>query len=302
MIFCVFSFNRGVFLKHCVRTIELCVEQPRIVIFDDNSFDVDTIEALDEISQRHEIVSRDSKSAHKLGGLYNNMQAALDCFPNASTLCFIQDDMQLTRDIDNSEIAEIEASFVENERLGFIHPCFVKGSAKNKYKASLTYRDNEGLYYRKGSGQSAGNYFSAVTILSPGKLHDMKWTFDRSEPANDVQASKIFDNLAQLRNPFAMWLPEVPTYRGKRKTVALKIAEAVRNVDFYPFKIMSMSEKNSLLNRSVDELPIAENFLKVDHQASDSLTKPWEYYPLQNRRCLKKLNNLELGLLKLLPK
>ena len=302
MIFCIFSFNRGSFLKHCVQTVEFCVEQPQIVVFDDNSFDTDTIAALDEIGQRHEVVSLDTKSTHKLGGLYGNMQIALERFPDAPSLCFIQDDMQLTRTVEDSEITEIEASFVQNQKLGFIHPCFVKGSAKNKYKASLDYRDDEGLYYRKGSGQSAGNYFSAVTILSPKKLHDIDWVFDRSEPANDAQASKTFDNLAQLRNPFAMWLPEVPTYRGKKKTLALKIAERVRNVGFYPFKIMSESEKNSLLNRAAEDLPIAENFLEVEHPESNSLIKPWEYYPLQNRSWLKKLNNLELGLHKILPK
>ena len=44
--FCVFSFNRGRFLEHCVRSIERCAPTAAVHIYDDASDDPDTLAAL----------------------------------------------------------------------------------------------------------------------------------------------------------------------------------------------------------------------------------------------------------------
>ncbi len=292
MIFCVFSYNRGDFLKHCIETIERCAASAEIAVFDDNSDDENTRVVLADIAGRHRVYYTQESSTHKLGGLYGNIRAAVNAFPDAPALCLLQDDMQMVRPVSASELADIEACFSHNSRLAFIHPCFIKTTTNKKYRRALDYREHEGLYFRQGMGHGAGNFFSAVSILCPVRLRAAGWKFATSEPANDQRASQLFDNLAQLRNPFAMWLPEVPAYRGKIKTLALRLSERARGVGLYPFRVMSEEENQRFIGREAEVLPVAEDFLEL---VGEGPAKPWEYYPLQNKPWLKRLNGLELA-------
>jgi hypothetical protein len=132
-----------------------------------------------------------------------------------------------------------------------------------------------------------------VLITRPSRLLSRGWIFARSEPENDRQASRLFGKLGHLHAPIAMWLPEVPAYRGKRKTFALRLAERRRGVGFFPFVPMTGAEVARLKSRSPTVLPVAEDFLACSNA---SLPVPWMYYPLQGSRLLKKLNGLELSL------
>jgi hypothetical protein len=96
-----------------------------------------------------------------------------------------------------------------------------------------------------------------------------------------------FGPMGYLFAPFAMWLPEVPAYRGKRKTLALRWAEQRRGCGFYPFRIMSADEVERLLARGPEVLPVAEDFL---HGERSTPPAPWTYNPLQAEPLLKRLN------------
>jgi len=69
MIFCVFSFNRGRFLENCVRSIEQCVPDASIIVFDDDSNDPATQEVLSDIDRNHQVLKPGNVSTHKLGAL-----------------------------------------------------------------------------------------------------------------------------------------------------------------------------------------------------------------------------------------
>lgn len=299
MIFCIFSFNRGRFLENCVHSIEQCVPDSSIIVFDDDSNDPETLKVLDVIGGRHQVLKPGNVSTHKLGGLYGNMQSALEYCRDASLVCFLQDDMQVVRPLAEAEIGGIEARFDADESLAFIQPCFLKGSNRKRNESIMTYDETAGLYFRAPSGQSAGRYFSAVSVTRPQRLLAKGWTFARSEPENDRQAQELFGRMGHLFVPFAMWLPEVPAYRGKKKTLALRIAEKRRACGLYPFCIMSPEAVESMYRRSAEVLPVAEDFLVCEN---DNLPKPWCYYPMQGSRWLKKLNTLELALRRLLYK
>src|SRR5690606_36497204 len=107
--------------------------------------------------------------------------------------------------------------------------------------------------------------------------------------ANERQAKTLFGPMAYLRAPFAMWLPAVGAYRGKKKTWALRVAEKRKYCGFYPFRIWSKDEVSIFRYRSARDLPVAEAGLDCGPNAP---ARPWTYNPLSGERLLKHLNNL----------
>ncbi len=291
MIFCVFSFNRGRFLQNCIYSIEKCAPNHTVAIFDDNSDDPETIQILKEIKKKYMVYqpNKNINSRHHLGGLYGNMQKAFEAYSSAELLCYLQDDTQLVRPIDEEDIIEIKRAFGSSTSLGFISPCFIRGINLTK-GAQYSYNKELSLYFRENSKRSSGTYFSALLITKPERLIAAQWSFLKSEPANNSAAEKRFSKLGYLYAPFAMWLPEVPAYRGKKKTIALKIAEKKRKCGYYPFMPLTRQEANDLKHRPHEILPIAEDFL---HCVQYEPAKPWSYNPLTRTSFLKKFNQLE---------
>lgn len=295
MVVCIFSFNRGRFLANCVTSIERCAPFCRVVIFDDDSDDPETVEVLERLGQRHEIRQPGHVSDHRLGGLYGNMQSALVHCGDADLLCFLQDDTQMVRPLDETELDEMRARFDDNPRLGFLHPCFIRGINRER-GVEYHFDPDSRLYFRAPTRRSAGRHFSALLVTHPQRLKAVGWTFGRSEPANNRQAEQHFDPMGYLFSPFAMWLPEVPAYRGKKKTLGLKLAEKKRKCGYYPFHILEETATRELKQRDPAILPVAEDFLHCD--PADP-TRPWAYNPLTDTGWLKTLNQAEVSLRRL---
>lgn len=293
MIVCIFSFNRGQFLQHCVESLERCAPQWDICVIDDGSNDPDTRTLLEQIATRHHVINATQIPGRKHGGLYGNMQKALETFRNRDFLMCLQDDMQMVRRITLDDEKCIQQYFADNPDAAFIQPCFLKGSNRERDQRTLRFCEQRRVYVREGKGQSAGLYYSDILITSPTRLMAARWRFADSEPENDRQAARSFGKLAHLYAPFVMWLPEVPAYRGKRKTLALRLAERRRHCDLYPFRYLTDNEAQALRKRAPSKLPIAEDFLET---VEPNLERPWVYYPLQGSRWLKKLNSLELAI------
>ncbi len=294
MIFCVFSFNRGRFLKNCVTSIETCAPGHSIAIFDDNSDDHETIEILEDYRQKYKVFQprENTQSRHHLGGLYGNMQRAFEEYGDAELLCYLQDDTQMVRRLADDDIDRIEKAFEKAPSLNFINPCFIRGINFTK-GAEYSYNPDLGLYFREHSQRSSGTYFSALLIMKPKRLKAVGWSFGSSEPENNQAAAKMFMSMGYLYAPYAMWLPEVPAYRGKKKTLGLKLAEKKRKCGYYPFALLSDSEIAKLKARNESRLPIAEDFL---HCADYEPPKPWAYNPLTNTGWIKTLNQVEVSI------
>lgn len=295
MHFCVFSFNRGRFLKNCVDSIEQCCPNARVTIFDDDSDDPETQEVLKALAVRHRVEKLGNGSSHRLGGLYGNMQTALELYADEPTLCFLQDDTQMVRPLLDSDLGEIDAAFEADPNLGFISPCFIRGRTLMR-GAEFDYDSRSCLYYRRPDARSAGRHFSALLITRPARLAEKGWRFQDSEPGNDQQAASLFGPMGYLYTPFAMWLPEVPAYRGKKKTLGLKLAEKKRRCGFYPFEILSDDDVRALRERKPDLLPEAEQYLRCSPQEPP---KPWAYNPLTDTGWIKFLNQVEVALRKI---
>lgn len=292
MFFCIFSFNRGIYLKNCIQSIEQCFPDSKIAVFDDSSNDTDTLKVLNEIGEKHDIIQPKNSSSHHLGGLYGNMQSAIEYSKNEKLVCFLQDDTQVVRTVYAKETDEINQIFEQNQHLGFLHPCFIKGINLSR-GASYTYDKSAGIYFRDPTSRSAGRYFSALLITRPSRLIKKGWRFASSEPANNRLAKENFSPMGYLKNPFAMWLPEVPAYRGKKKTLGLKLAEKKRKCGFYPYKTMNSDEVAKLLTRDSSVLPVGEDYLACQQNEPP---KPWTYDPITREKMFKILNQIEIKL------
>lgn len=291
MIFFVFSFNRGPFLRNCVASIEHCAPDAEIVIFDDRSDDQDTLEALRRIGERHRVASPANCGGHRHGGLYSNMQSALEMVQGDRLVCFIQDDTQLVRVLDGQDLRFIADCFARNPDLGFISPCFIRGSQLRGGTLDVAYDSATTLFTLRDEKRSVGTHYSDIFLSTSGRLRARGWVFQPGEPANQARAKKMFSAMGYMRRPFVMWLPYGTAYRGKKKTLALRLAERARRCGFYPFQYMTDDQVRALTAQPPSELPVAERFLAT---REPGLKKPWIYNPLQGSRLLKHLNQAEL--------
>lgn len=298
MYFCIFSFNRGRFLSNCIRSIEQCVDSPKILIFDDNSNDADTLKLLDSLREKYQVIQPESSDmpAYKCGGLYQNMQTSLAYIPAAQLAYFVQDDTQLVRKINQQDIDCIHLFFDKHQDAAFLHHAFWREKNREHNQKVTVFDKHSDTYFRESSHRSSGTYFSAIAIVHADRLKSNGWVFKPTEKENDRQAREHFSRMGLMKNPFLMWLPSVPCYRGKVKTFALAQAEKIQKCGFYPFTILSDKQNQAFIERSAEVLPIAEDFLTV---ANAELTKPWITHPLQGLAFWKLLNKIELKLQKL---
>lgn len=292
MHFWVFSYNRGVFLQNCVESIEQCAPMCTLTVFDDNSNDPETQRILANIRKKHQVMTPEAATAEsKHGGLYANMQQAFESMPDGELMCFLQDDTQLVRTVAEQDFADIRAYFNQFHDAAFVQPAFLRGSNKAAESHLTRYDPSCRMYFVDRFERSAGAYYSDIHVADVQRLRSKDWKFQPRESGNELQAKASFRQIAYLRVPFAAWLPNVPAFRGKIQTWAMRKAQTLSNSGFYPIKIMTDSEAERCRRRENSVIPYAEDFLSVKGEA---VSRPWTYYPLQGRRWLKRLNQLEV--------
>lgn len=292
ILFCVFSYNRGQYLDNCVDSIARCAPGAEVVIFDDRSNDPETVRILERLSARYQVVSSTHDPGHKHGGLYANMQAALESVAGDRLICFTQDDSQMVRGLGPDDLRFIEGCFAKRPEMGFLSPAFVGQIMLRRIDpGAFAYDPEIGLFFRTDARRSAGIYYSDIFLSTSGRLRDAGWSFARGEPANQNQARSRFCPMGYMTAPFLMWLPNGTAYRGKTKTMALRFAERIRRCGFYPFETMTEDEVRAMEAAIPPKLPVAEDFLRT---IGETPRKPWIYNPMQGARMLQHLNRLEL--------
>jgi len=291
MKFFIFSYNRGEYLDNCIESIEHCSPGSNIVIYDDDSTDAHTQSVLLRLGRSHEVVSCNKRTGHKHGGLYANMQKAYESLSGNELFCFLQDDSQLVRKLTSQDMNFLERRFSENLLLGFISPAFVRGISRQKKGAGrFRFDEQQGLFFLEDASRSAGSHYSDILVSHAGRLREHDWSFLAGESANQQQAMAMFDKMGYLPLPFAMWLPYGRAYRGKRRTLALKLAEKRRRCGFYPFYYMADEKETRLRTSCPPAIPIAEQYLE---NINPKLKQPWIYNPLQGSAWLKHFHNIE---------
>ena len=112
MNFCIFSYNRPLHLENCLQSIESLCPAAKVFIFDDNSQCKETQAILTAAKERHNVINTTLDTPdNQHGGLYANMQLALKTLPEDELACFIQDDLQVVRPIEATDISDITQYF-----------------------------------------------------------------------------------------------------------------------------------------------------------------------------------------------
>lgn len=288
----VFSYNRGLFLQNCIESIERCAPMCPVTVFDDNSTDPETQSVLESIAKKHRVMKPEAGvSESKHGGLYANMQSAYENMSEGELMCFMQDDTQLVRPVASDDLLSLKAYFLTHSRAGFVQPAFLRGCNAKQDRQLTRFDPEANVYFVDRYERSAGAFYSDIVIADVGRLRESSWHFAAREAQNERQARKKFGQMGYLRDPFVAWLPNVPAFRGKKETWALRKAQKLSSSGFYPIAILDDEEVAKLRSRNVTDIPYAEHFLQT---STGSVKQPWIYYPMQNRGWLKKVNALEL--------
>jgi glycosyltransferase involved in cell wall biosynthesis len=264
----VFSYNRGYFLQNCVdsliRHTRRFEHSTRICVVDDHSTDPDTRAYLANLPAGVELMNSQVKECARHGGLYNNMQLALDSAANDAIIFFIQDDMQMVRDIDDEDFAYIEGFFNVYPNSAFLHPMFLRGRRNRRDRRITKPASDYPVYFREQPEKKNQRDLSYVdgVIAHAGRLKAANWYFLEGEAANADQAAPLFGKMGIWPHPIAMFLPEVPVYRGKQKTGAVSLAEKWAGTDPKAFEPMTPQEVDAMRGRDLSILPVAEDFIR----------------------------------------
>lgn len=292
----IFSFNRGPWLSNAVSSLGLLTNalQPRAVqVHDDNSDDPATLAALNALPVA--LASTDLASGTaRHGGLYARMQAALDTAPAGTLLLLLQDDTQIVRAPDNTDMTILSQAFERHPNLAFVSAAFVRGRRSARFRRSFR-PDGKGIFLsRLDSPRDAPrNCYSDVVIAHVDRLRAAGWHFAGSEAANAEQALRLFGPMAVLATPFVAWVPEAPFFRHRRKPWIARLLPAMPPALFLP---LTEARLAALRARPHDSPAIAEDWLDCIR----AVRRPFVYKDVQGHRLLSGLYAAERTLRRLI--
>ena len=281
----VFSFNRGPYLAQCLASIARHMPGVPVSVHDDNSTDPETCALLGRLDVP--VIQPHRTENALLGGLYSNMQAALDA-ATTEWILFFQDDMQIVRDVTEADHAEIARLYDDDPACAFIHPLFMKEALAAKFARELRPIAGRRAYGRaEGIGRAEARYpYSDVSIAHVGRLRAAGWRFLGHEGRNMDMAREVFSQMPFLADPFGFYCPEVPCYRNRARPLSGRIAGAMADDAVKGYHPMSASEVAALRARPVGQFPFAEDVL---HPTDPTVRRPFVYQDFQSRGWLRPL-------------
>ena len=269
----IFSYNRGDFLAHALQSVRKMMPDGVVKIVDDHSDDAATREFLAGCEAPVLYPQSADKARH--GGLYQNMQLALeDC---ATTYClFLQDDMQVVRPVDNADYAYLDDFFATFPQAGFLNPVFLKGQRAKRDRRISKVSDTFPVYFRHypQKAHPRGISYADVVIAHKPRLTEQGWRFSHGEVDNALRAMALFGEMGMMRDPFIMFLPQVPVFRGKQKTWPVRLAERLAGNEPKVFIPMQEADVERLRKRDINQLPVAEKYLTP---ADKRVKRPFQY-------------------------
>lgn len=282
MMFAIFSYNRGAFLQNCLNSIlENCpnIQDENIVIFDDDSDEPETKEILSNISKRFQVIINNEKSPYiSRRGLYHNMNKALSLAigRNFPYIFFLQEDLQIIREVDQSFLQQCEEIFEYDENIVQIQPVFFKGTipeAKSRQFLSINSTAN---FYLGNENNVLG--IADIGLIKLKKLKEQNWVFEHEETLNMKKGKALGWYYVKPKNPILMYLPWPKTYRHKKsgdEQLLIYLLDKIYRTGFHPYKKMSALEVKALVNRPIENYPYGEQYLKI--KSGISLKQPWNF-------------------------
>jgi len=257
----VFSYNRGRFLRNCVDSVFRHLPDPDVVIVDDNSDDPEVYRVISDNSYRLSVYQPETTGSFYLGGLYSNIDHVVSNNKNTDKALFIQDDMQIVRDVSDFDLECIDLFFGKYKNSINLHTCFAKKSRLISGKESRYFDSEVSAYFREKGRRS---HFSAVGVMNLRFLNEIGFSFCGTEGRNNEEAKRVADPMGFSFSPFMMWLPFPESSKFRKKTIRHSLAEWWVGAGFYPYRPMTENDVNKLRGRPASELPVAENFLHAE--------------------------------------
>lgn len=287
----IFSFNRGDNLRVCVDSILRNAPDVKFTIYDDRSDDPQTLKYLEEIS--HFVVTPSATDKHRHGGLYRNMNLALErsTHPYLMTL---QDDMQLVREFKQSDDEAIRGIFDFYPNIGFVSQLFMRGSAMRRYKRRLEPAERVRAYIsplHERCNQKASLAYFDCHIANTERLKRHGWFYCESEAANVNQALSKFGPMPCMADPVAFFCPDVPFYRNRnRNGLSSYLAGKLLGRNAKYFNDLTEDELKRFKSRDLSEWPVAEYYLTSPFS---TVKKPFTYHDVKARWWLYLLHKFE---------
>ena len=285
----VFSYNRSEYLAYCLASIERNMPQARVVVYDDLSDDPETAAFLSNLSVPVVQPTLVEKARH--GGLYTNMATA---FAEVDTdyLMFLQDDMQIVRPVESSDIDALDMIFASDPDCGFVSPQFMKAGLTAKLLAH--YRADPDLrayvFSNEISREAMGFAFSDVCIAHVPRLRAAGFAILQGEDKNEMLAKSLFSHMPWMADPFAFYCPEVPTFRNRKLQLSGQIAKMIRRPAGLGFHDMKQTDVKKLRARDLSVWPFAEDFLTAENP---NVRKPFVFRDFHGPLGLRILSKIE---------
>jgi hypothetical protein len=261
----VFSYNRGSFLANAVASVEKQMAGVSLVIIDDHSEDHDTKVILARLREKYPVLSpeRHQENSVKHGGLYACMNLAMRTAEDqgACYAVFLQDDMQLVRRWQEKDWERVDSFFAGHQEVAQMSLIFFKHDDRGR-RDRYTISD-EGIAYFRLEEDWRNIAFSDTGIFHLQRIRAVLPCLPAGELTADRRMRQEGYRLGFYAFPLMMFLPLPPTWRGKRRSPFCRLAEALGRVGFYPYEPMREGEVSRLLGRSLDELPIGDEWLEA---------------------------------------
>jgi hypothetical protein len=295
----VFSYNRGEFLNNCVDSIRRHAPDSQITVVDDHSTDPATRACLAALPDNVRLLQPDTRNQGRHGGLYVNMQAALEQAGSRDIVLFLQEDMQLVRTLTIDDEVYVRDFFRHYPEAAFLNPVFLKGMRSRRDRRITRLAEGFPAYFREypGKRHHVGLSYADVVMAHAGRLKQANWRFEVGEICNADRAARQFGKMGFMAHPLVMFLPQVPVYRGKQKSWAVGLAERWSGTAPKAFHPMTTAEAEQLKRRELTLLPVAEQYLRC---TDPKVKRPYRYSAVNAYPLLRALHKLELGWSKLL--
>lgn len=205
----IFTFNRGLLLDNCLRSFEQFGPGGDLLIVDDGSNQPGQLEVLDHWEKRENVyvIRRDGRAEARLGGLYNNMQKALDwAREHGYELLFCnQDDLQFMWK-DDDFWSNVETLFQQRPKALQYRPQFEKIIFQHDHKKRFTRLEDLPAWLHLKAR------YTAVGVFSIERMESVNWHFLPSERENGAQAAEYGLELYVASMPTLAFVPEPPTW------------------------------------------------------------------------------------------
>lgn len=270
--FAVFSYNRGQFLENCILSILINAPDAKVDIFDDGSSDPVVHRVLRQYEKLVRVIPRQSEELGYHGGLYSNMQRALNASEEDEYLVFIQDDQQVIRPLLDDDVAHWGQFFSRNDSAFQLSAAFLKRGSKLDV-STVTYDTDTNSHYMESTA-SRRSFYSDVGVFNASRMKEYGWVFGKTEGDNEAKARSLNAKAGISPYPFMMYLPYANSTKFKKRGLLLRFAEWYHAYGYYPFQVWDREEANAFFKRDPEVLPYAEDLLTLAKRVDDTV---WMY-------------------------